>query len=43
MDIKMPGVDGISAAEPWPRALTPVLLLTAYSDKESSIARGTLA
>jgi response regulator NasT len=35
MDIKMPGVDGIAAAETlaadW---VSPVLLLTAYSDKE---------
>src|SRR5258708_1636019 len=35
MDIKMPGVDGISAAETLAQEhVTPVLLLTAYSDKE---------
>ena len=35
MDIKMPGLDGISAAETLAQEqLTPVLLLTAYSDKE---------
>src|SRR5438876_9133050 len=35
MDIKMPGVDGIAAAETLAQEhLTPVLLLTAYSDKE---------
>src|ERR671927_143985 len=35
MDIKMPGVDGISAAETLAvEKVTPVLLLTAYSDKE---------
>src|SRR5258708_2937416 len=35
MDIKMPGVDGIAAAETLTQEhVTPVLLLTAYSDKE---------
>ncbi|HEY1293460.1 MAG TPA: response regulator, partial [Chloroflexota bacterium] len=35
MDIKMPGLDGISAAETLAEDhATPVLLLTAYSDKE---------
>jgi len=35
MDIKMPEVDGISAAETLAQEhITPVLLLTAYSDKE---------
>jgi AmiR/NasT family two-component response regulator len=35
MDIKMPGVDGISAAETLVQEhVSPVLLLTAYSDKE---------
>src|SRR5436190_7520066 len=35
MDIKMPGLDGISAAETLAlEKVTPVLLLTAYSDKE---------
>src|ERR1051326_2009369 len=35
MDIKMPGVDGISAAEALAEEhATPVLLLTAYSNKE---------
>src|ERR1051326_2260067 len=35
MDIKMPGLDGISAAETLASEhATPVLLLTAYSDKE---------
>src|SRR5438105_15334259 len=35
MDIKMPGLDGISAAETLAQEqLTPVLLLTAYSDRE---------
>src|SRR5207249_11493665 len=35
MDIKMPGLDGISAAEALAdENATPVLLLTAYSDKE---------
>lgn len=35
MDIKMPGLDGISAAESLHQEqLTPVLLLTAYSDRE---------
>jgi two-component system, response regulator PdtaR len=35
MDIKMPGVDGISAAQTLTEEhLTPVLLLTAYNDKE---------
>src|SRR4030088_784705 len=35
MDIKMPGVDGISAAQTLSEEhLTPVLLLTAYNDKE---------
>ena len=35
MDIKMPGVDGIAAAETLAQEhVTPVLLLTAYSDKE---------
>src|SRR6476660_3094812 len=35
MDIKMPGVDGIAAAETLSQEhVTPVLLLTAYSDKE---------
>jgi two-component system, response regulator PdtaR len=35
MDIKMPGVDGISAAQILSEEhLTPVLLLTAYNDKE---------
>ena len=35
MDIKMPGLDGIAAAEALAEEhATPVLLLTAYSDKE---------
>jgi response regulator NasT len=35
MDIKMPGLDGIAAAETLAQEhATPVLLLTAYSDKE---------
>jgi response regulator NasT len=35
MDIKMPGLDGIGAAETLAQEqLTPVLLLTAYSDRE---------
>src|SRR5438067_10335042 len=35
MDIKMPGVDGISAAQTLSdEHVTPVLLLTAYSDSE---------
>jgi response regulator NasT len=35
MDIKMPGLDGISAAETLSQEkVTPVLLLTAYSDRE---------
>src|SRR5207237_3862552 len=35
MDIKMPGLDGISAAETLAQEhATPVLLLTAYSDKD---------
>jgi two-component system, response regulator PdtaR len=35
MDIKMPGLDGISAAQTLTQEhLTPVLLLTAYSDRE---------
>ncbi len=35
MDIKMPGLDGIAAAETLiQERITPVLLLTAYSDKE---------
>jgi AmiR/NasT family two-component response regulator len=35
MDIKMPGLDGIAAAETLSAEhVTPVLLLTAYSDKE---------
>ena len=35
MDIKMPALDGISAAETLAQErVTPVLLLTAYSDKE---------
>jgi len=35
MDIKMPGLDGISAAESLSQErVTPVLLLTAYSDRE---------
>jgi AmiR/NasT family two-component response regulator len=35
MDIKMPGLDGISAAESLHQEqITPVLLLTAYSDRE---------
>jgi two-component system, response regulator PdtaR len=35
MDIKMPGLDGISAAESLSQEkITPVLLLTAYSDRE---------
>jgi AmiR/NasT family two-component response regulator len=35
MDIKMPGLDGIAAAETLSQEkVTPVLLLTAYSDRE---------
>jgi response regulator NasT len=35
MDIKMPGLDGISAAQTLSQEkVTPVLLLTAYSDRE---------
>ena len=49
MDIKMPGVDGIAAAEELTRQrIAPVVLLTAYSDqglveraRDAGILRGT--